>query len=95
MQVIELFNDLDLRKRANIRPVSISEINDYAGDGVAIRPVQTLEDTVIPQPFENFSPSCVRALIPVVEEADDSVVLIQDLIPALQDRLIKKKCTTI
>ena len=90
MEFIELVNYLHLRKGANICPASISEINDYAGDSVAIRLVQTLKDTVIPQPFENFSPSYVRSLVPVVERADNGVIFLQALSPAKPESLIKK-----
>ncbi len=89
MKIIEPFNDLRLGKGAYNCPAGVSEINDYAGDGFALCLVQTLKNTVVMQPFENFSPSRVRALVPVVEKADNSFILLA-LIPAQPERLVKK-----
>ena len=47
MEVIELFDNLRLGMRAANCTAGISELDDYAGDGVAIRTVKALQDTVI------------------------------------------------
>jgi hypothetical protein len=51
--------------------------------------MKTLKNTVIPQPFEKFTPSNFRTFDAIIETADNSFVF-TPAIPALADRLIKK-----
>jgi hypothetical protein len=90
VEVIEFLNYLDLGRGASDCAASISEFDDYASDSIAVIPVQALQYTVVTQPFKNFRPPCIRALVPVVEKAKNSVVFFQAVMPALPERLVKK-----
>jgi hypothetical protein len=48
---IEPVDDLRLQKWANRCIAGVGEIDDYTGDGIAIRLVQTLKNAIIPEPF--------------------------------------------
>jgi hypothetical protein len=90
VEIIEVLSNLHFGKRVNPWQPGISEFNDYAGDGVTIRLSQPLKNSVIPQPFKDFGPSCFGALIAIVEKADNRVIFPPAFIPALPERLVEK-----